>query len=88
MQIDAQLIGQFKKVGVGPVPVVITCSRNCQSVLKNLEELNIQLTDTGTPKLGSISATITRTQLKDLQQIPGISAIEFDSLAELLDEDL
>lgn len=88
MEIDAQLIGQFKRVGDGLVPVVITCSRNCHLVVKKLEELQIELTDTGSFQLGTISAKLSRTNLKAVTQIPGITAIEFDSLAELLDEDL
>ena len=79
--VDAELLKLFEQAQGKPVPVLITCQSECESVVTALKRKRIRITNTKSMILGVIGAEVTADQLEDIKSVPGISAIEHDQTA-------
>lgn len=83
--IDPLVLREFESTDATSVSVLIVCDELCSSVVSALQREGIVVTNTGSAELGSVGASITRSQLEKLKYIPGISAVELDQKVEILE---
>ena len=82
--IDPVLMERLAQGGGKPVPVLVVCGDRCAAVTAALTQAGIKVTSTESAVLGSIGAEISPAQLETIKSIKGISAIEYDQEAEML----
>ena len=75
---------KLKEAGCQPVPVLVVCEDQCQSVADALSAKGIKITRSGSMELGIIPAEIIADQLESVTSLPGVSAVEYDEEAEVL----
>ncbi len=85
VNIDKELLEQLNRAGGRPVPIIITCQSECESIVKDLEQAGIRIISKESIVLGTISAEITIDQIEIIREIPGVCAVEYDQEAKALD---
>ena len=83
--VDPQILEQLEKNSEQPVPVVISCQDDCQSMVSALEKIGIRIVDSESKIFGIFSAEIISDQVEILKKQPGVTAIEYDEEAGIFD---